>query len=247
MANSEKASAMGGSMNDWAIALRGKDTEDLAFLFEESVSTKLAGLEALKELNLPRLKRLEIPLASFIRHPEKYFRRLKVSRYFASLVGGSKRVRAIDLNESQVMDFISQKIGANKVESFKLLLSGYFENLYGGNIVIGAGGNVYVEVAEGTHGDLVTGRKTPTIFGIKDQFFEIGFYKDRNGEYLLDSDSSELEQTLFRTLRFIPKDNPLTDGKMGYHQGYYEFIIIRVGTELSPIFIDYRDDPKYQL
>jgi hypothetical protein len=246
MGNSREVEKVDGSINDWAVAIRSMGAENLAFLFEESVSTKLAGQKTLKELNLPHLRRLEIPLTSFLQNPERYFRRLKVSRYFASLIGGSKRVRALDLNESQVGDFIAQNVGTDKTESLKLLLSGYFENLYGGNIVIGAGGNVYVEVAEGTHGDLVTGRKTPTIFGIKDPYLKtLGFYKDSGKKEILDD--SELEQTLFCALRFIPKDNLLADGKMGFHPGYYEFIITKDETGLSPIFIDYRDDPKYQL
>ncbi len=203
----------------------------------------------LENLGLPRLKRITTELINFLENPDEYFNQLESEQYHVSLLSsieGKRRLRNFGFGEVEAIDFIHRNVASEEVEKFTLVLSEYFPNIYGGNIVVNNDGSMLLEAAEGTHIELVHGHSTPTIFGARDPFLKtIGIYADPYKKKRLDT--PELEQVFLGAIHSIPKDQLEDNGKMGFHPGYYEFVVVRKGKMLVPLFIDFRDRGIYQM
>lgn len=158
-------------------------------------------------------------------------------------------MRAIDLSPQELHNYILKNVEDVKVPDFTMLLARYYENKFGGNIVINGTGKVLIEIAEGTHGDLVTGKNTPSIVVEREMLTTrtISYFRFKAGKKT-DLDDPFLRQVIYRTLEYIPKDHYLKDyDRPEYHPGYYEFILTEENGVLMPIFIDYRDSRIYQV
>lgn len=256
MASDEaKSKVWGGSINDWSDAARKAGIGSLADQLVENETVKLSGREALKKLGLPHFKRLDpTPLSEFLQTPEKYFQQLEIPEYHVSLlseVENKRRLRLGYLDRQGVLDFVHENVTANEEGKFTILIGEIKKNIYSGNIIIGKDGSFILEAAgpEVDHIDLVTGKVTPTIFGIRNPFLgALGIYTDPRGEKRLND--TGLTKIFIRTINCIPKDQPLADERIGYHPGYYEFVLIQTDDHsgsLTPIFIDYRDKNIYQM
>lgn len=257
----------GASMKDWGDVLLKFGVNGELLHIDEGTEVKLAGLRTLEYLHLPRYKRVITPLADFLSDPERYFRRLPNSSVFyvnlISSIHGRGRIRDYGLKKDEVLLFIERSIKDHEVPDFTILLSQFFENQYGGSIIVNPNGTVIMEVVPGEHSPLCYGQKTPTIFGVTNPFTgTFGIYLDNEGVKRLNNpgtgeimegspehEACILEETLLHTLRCIPVDNDDASVRRGHHPGYYEFILVNSngdGRTLSPLFLDYRSDPIYQ-
>lgn len=241
-----KSKAWGGSMNDWSDAARKAGIASLADQLVENEEIKFLGREGLKKLGLPHFKKIDpTPLSDFLQTPEKYFQQLEIPEYHVSLlsdVENKRRLRLGYLDRQGVLDFVHENVTADEEGKFTILIGEIKENVYSGNIIINKDGSLILEAAgpNVNHIDLVTGKVTPNFFAER-----VGPDKEiewwlRRGTHRLDIEPVSLELALHETLEAIPNLCP----------GYYEFVLIQNGddpTNLSPIFIDFRDKNIYQL
>jgi len=151
----------------------------------------------------------------------------------------------------------------SRLGDYHIIVSEFFKNEYGGNILINAQGGIYMEVAQGNHAPLVSGAKTPEVIVERDKFTGVFHYsalKYGIGSSSLQREELEdkhLKEALWNTLRVIPHDQP--DEEAGlvdkvtrttmFTPGYYEFALVRKTSDrpLEPVFIDYRENTAYQL
>lgn len=230
---------VGGTVNHWAEALKKAGKIKLADKLMEDETIKLKGLKKLEDLDLPRLKRITVPLKTFLASPKKYFKTLGSSTFHVSLLSPietKRRIRLFPLTSSQVLKVISEKVTPAEITKFTLTMSQFYENAYGGNVVINDHGKVVLELVEGIHLNLVMGSQTPIVTGARDYYFEpIEFFSDLQRQKPLTN--TKLRKLLNEVVNLI-------DGR----PGYYEFVFgyeKKNPSRLFPIFIDFRDQPWY--
>lgn len=240
-------------MNDWAETTSRSERASLALMYREDEGVKKFGLEILDKLGLPQWKHIALPLSEFLADPQKKFeeiRELGSDQYHVSLtsdIEGKRRLRKFPLSADQALSFIHEKVASGEQDKFLLVLKEISRNVYGGNIIINDDGSILLETAPGEHLELVTGRITPTIFGLRDRFTRaLGIYTDNEGKNPLQD--VDLEQILLKTVNLIPKDRYDSDGKPDYHPGYYEFVLVEDQKKggLRSIFLDYREGEIYR-
>lgn len=210
----------GASMTEWSKAMKEIGLDKLADRFFEGEEVKLAGYKALEDFGLPHLTRISMRLDEFMSNPNSLFAKVDAEKYFVNLISDKwqSRMRTIDLTREQVMEYVLENVTVEKRSDFKVTVGEYFDNLYGGNVVVNPNNSLVIEVAPGAHGNLATGLVTPIDYsGLK-----------------------EVQKAVDAAVAKIPKKN----GK--YFQSYYEFVIVNKNG-LTPIFIDYRASSIYQI
>lgn len=234
----------GGSMTDWALAVRNSGRG--AMTLDESQEVKLAGQKMLEVLGLPRLKSLTLPLGQFLRDPRETFNELHSRQYHVTLlsqVDGTRR-RAFPITQKRVGIFIEQNVSSSELDQHTLILKEFHRNIYGGNIVIEDDGGVVLEVVTGDHIHSVLGDKKIHVFGSRNPTsHQFKFCSDCGNTKNMAN--QRLSSTLFETINCIPKIEVSGEVRQGYYEdfypGYYEFVLVRKGLYgLKPVFIDYR-------
>lgn len=259
--NCEK-SQRGTTINEWAQALVA-GSPDLAWQLDED---KLIGLRGLERLNLPRLYSETFLLKQFLQDPGGHFQRIGSEKFYINLPPrreGLVRYRQIDLTEGEALQFIFEHVPEDQVTNYNIVISEFFKNEYGGNILVNDKGGVYMEAAQGNHAPLVSGAKTPEVIVERGKFTGVFHYSAlkydavSNGLQREELEDEHLKVALWNTLQVIPHDQPdeeaglvdkVTRNTM-FTPGYYEFALVRKTSDgpLEPIFIDYRKNPAYQL
>ncbi|MFH1971774.1 MAG: hypothetical protein ABIJ05_05380, partial [Patescibacteria group bacterium] len=159
------------------------------------------------------------------------------------------RKRAIDMTRDQIMEYIRNETPSEKRADYNVITYRYYENIYGGNIVIGNNGRVTIEMVEGKHIKLANGIGPLVVIAESNQFLKtIKYYEFRDGQKQ-ELQNMALKKAVWQTLECIPKNQLTENGLVTYHKGFYEFILTKKNqsSPLSPIFIDFSDDEKYQL
>jgi hypothetical protein len=195
------------------------------------IEDRLVGIEALDQFNLPRYKRLSMPLIEYLKNPEKYLRSLDTDSYYVSLNPYNKqlkRERRVRMSAEEIMPFITEYVG-EKTDQFDILILQYFENLYGGNILIAPDNSMIIEFREGYQGPIGSGSETPQFTGGRDVF---------TGNFFYSFEDPKLRQLIYDTVQTIPHHQGERDKT--FLPGYYEFVIVRnrLTQELEPKFID---------
>ncbi|MFA5926246.1 MAG: hypothetical protein WC831_04955 [Parcubacteria group bacterium] len=226
------------NINDWAKALREKFPH-LADMLDED---KTVGFQGVERLDLPRYRKIETTLPDFMDHAEDYFDEIGSREFYISLIGSKKEMERFGksgLSRERVLEYIRENIKPEDLNSYKMVLQEYFENKFGGSIVIGEEKkNFIAELRRKTMSGIASGYVTP----------EITITRDASGVFRFPdnlSDPQERKQ-IFRAIQSIPHDGG--GGDMRLTPGYYEFAIVKDDDGMiRPIFMDYRDNPAYQL
>lgn len=241
----------------------------------ETARTKQAGLEFLEAHNLPRYSRVSVDLKSFVQNPEHTFARLPspTGFYYASIVDRQTGARIFGLEQTQkaVREFIAEKLINKEITlDSELVLSEYWHNYYGGNLIIDREGKVFVELVRGKHAKLVKGEGQILMTAKTDAL--MGLLKFMTKKELADQDETKLRQGILNALSLIPRRPVvLTEGvvenrfqepvvndqgepcTMLPYAGYYEFILTKANPDIadwSVVFLDARVGQaadKYQL
>jgi len=220
---------IGGSINDWANSLEEVGMQELAKCLSEGEEVKIAGLKKLEELALPHLKRETMYLSAFLDNPEMHFEQLNSQKFYVNLIGGVKesiRIRSINLTRSQVLQFISDTVKKSETEHFTIILSEYYDNMYGGNIVINPDGAYLLELAKGTHGELVTGEKKPCLLAEGTSVNNVYITTNVEGLEKVNNET-EIKNAAIKTLICIPT----VDAKGTLYPGYYEFVLVVINND----------------
>jgi|GEM_PF-1028348 len=240
----------------------------------ETAGTKQAGLEFLEANDLPRYSRVSVDLVEFVQNPEHIFTQLpsQTGFYYASIVDRKTGARIFGLEQTQEMvkEFVAEKLINKEITlDSELVLSEYWHNYYGGNLIIDREGKVFVELVEGKHAKLVKGEGQILMTAKTDAL--MGLLKFNAMAELADQDETKLRQGILNALNLIPKHSVvLTEGIENRFQetvvndqgepcavlpyaGYYEFILTKANPSIdnwSVIFLDARIGQaadKYQL
>lgn len=241
----------------------------------ETAQTKQAGLEFLEVHNLPRYAKVSVDLERFVEKPEHVFAQLPspTGLYYTSVVNLETGARTFGLEHTQEMvkEFIAEKLINKEITlNSKLVLSEYWHNYYGGNLIISRDGRVFVELVKGKHEQLVKGKGK--ILMTAETNMLMGLLKFDATTELADQEETKLRQSILDALSLIPKHSvALTEGvvksrfqepvvndqgeqcTMLPYDGYYEFILTKANPDIanwSVIFLDARvgrDADKYQL
>jgi len=227
---------MAGNINEWAAALKRFDM-DLSKRLDEPRSV---GIQNIERLGLPRYQCETVPLTTFLSDPHRYLAKLGSRKFYIILLPVAPRFTRkskAGLTEEGVISFVSANVPPSSVEGYDIILQQFFENLYGGNIVIQPDGTVYAEFKEKKQAGISTGADTPKFIVESDTF---------TGSLRYDFTDPELRSLFYSVLSSISHEGASRERK--YLPGYYEFLIVRKddGT-VGPIFIDYRDNPAYLL
>jgi len=263
----------GYTITDWASKAE-KISEELFGKLRESAETKAAGLNFLVKHELPRYKKIIIPLAEFLSHFQQVFDELPspTGFYYSSVIDleTGKRVYDLEQTQEEVLEFIAENLASGKINiDSRLILSEYWHNYYGGSLLINDCGRIYVELVKGKHNKLIKGQGQLLMRAQTDKFLDIIKFAD---EQKIDNiEAIKLRQAVMKALNLIPtilmpiSNNPPKrfkrvvpneDGDACIsvpHAGYYEFILSKekVGDKTwKVIFIDARTDrdaDKYQL
>ncbi len=214
------------NLNAWGQALNDIHP-GLGDIYDED---RMFGIGDLDRFDLPRYKRLSLPLTDFLKTPESYIKSLESSDLYVSLNPHNKklprqrRVMAV----ADVVPFIAEHAGSNP-DQFDILFLQYFDNLYGGNIVVSADNYMIIEFRKGYQGPIANGSETPQFRAARDIF---------TGHFSYSFEDRDLREMIYRTVQTIPHQ-PEKEGII-YLPGYYEFVIVRnpITRELEPKFID---------
>jgi hypothetical protein len=218
--------------------------------FSETEEVKLRGAETLRKLDLPFLTSATSSLSRFLANPEELYNRLgDHNKYHVSLISDkwSTRLRRFNLDPEGVEEFIEEKVDPEKIADFTIILKRFYENKYGGNIVIGENGRVRIELVGGNHLGVVEGNVPLEAFSESDPYSGILKHYEYSDGKIVDLSNDRLRQIIIRALHYIPcilKDHEGESLEKRYHPSYYEFIVT---PDSQIFFIDYRDRPIYQL
>lgn len=225
------------NINDWAKALREKYPQ-LAETLDED---KGEGIRGIEELNLPRYKKITTTLEDFEGHTDEYLGEIGSQRFYISLTPrekGLERFGKANLDKQGVLDYISENISPDSKGKYNIVLQQYFDNIYGGNIVIGEEKNQFIaEMKEGMMSGIASGYKTP----------EITITRDSDGVFRYgDIEDETVRKMIYKTFLSIPYQDSGNYKK--FTPGYYELAIVKDDEGIvRPIFTDYRKNPAYQV
>ena len=227
-----------GNINDWARAIEGLSFNDLASKIE---TDRTEGFEALEKLGLPHYKKIIIDLTQFLESPESITQELGSRKFYAVLLdpnGKLQRFSKVGATLEEVQAWIDEKISPENQEHYQIILNQYYENLYGGNIVVNPSGQLLVEFKRGQVHGLPQGKITPEFYVTRDPHTQSLHYS---------FEDEQIRENIYRTLQTIPHSG---EGReLTFKPGYYEFVLVKKTEESppEPIFLDYNDLPSYHL
>jgi hypothetical protein len=240
----------------------------------EGAAIKVAGLRFLEENNLPRYQKVMVNLKSFLHNPKRVFDRLSSQSglYYSSIVNlkTGERLFGLEQTQEEVKKFIKEKLKTEEISiDSQLILSEYWRNYYGGNLVINKRGKVFVELVEGKHAKLNKGQG-PILLSAKTSEFSKTLQFNEN-QAVSEEQRTQLRQAIVKAINLLPQhliplsQRPSSRFKEAVSNengeasvfvpisGYFEFILTKKDEKtdnLEVIFIDARTGvaaDKYQL
>jgi len=227
----------GATINQWSARFAEIGQQKLADLFYDD---KLVGIDALDKLGLPSPHGVMVPAVEYLANPGPYFESLDSDKVYLNIIpksGGLKKFSVFDITKAEGIDYIERNLPIESAEEYFVGVYEYHQNLYGGSIIVNSNGHVLMEFGEGSNQEFTRVSSVPN------------FAADRNiftGVFHYNYDDVELREMAWRTMQYIPH---VGEG-MGveFTPGYYEIAVYRDRKNtLQPIFLDYKDNPVYQL
>jgi len=225
------------NIQDWAKKLKDLYPELSGDLDED----RLKGFRALEEMGLPGYKRIKVPIGEFLANPGIIKKDIDTSKFVYVLAPKEENLRRfsnVSENVDDLTDVINKNIRQEDWGKYELAVLEYFENFYGGTIVIGPEGQVYSEFKSGMLEGIDKGTVTPEFYAGTDKF---------TGSFKYSFEDKDLRQAIQNMLSLIPHEGEGREKKR--KPGYYEFILTKKDpdSQLVPVFYDYNDNPRYQL
>ena len=202
----------------------------------ELSKTKADYTENFAELALPTYKRYIEPLASFLHEQSPRHEGMNTPTFWFQLIpkfAGGEKLTRLDVADIDIHDTVQELIAKNNIDldKYDILVSEFLTNKYGGQMVVGDGGEVAVYMGEGTEAEYSTAEKSPQY--IADNMRSTGTF-----HYSFEDPELRLAVQNLIQAAAIQADNGRFENN--YVPGYYEFALC--GDELRPIFLDYRPD-----
>lgn len=221
------------NVNDWAKSIK-QYIPQLSTRLDED---RKIGHQNLDRFNLPHEPIIEIPLIEFLEDPERVFQILESEEFSTKLIpdstsGNLKRIGFACLNRDGVFALISQHTDETSQKLFKISVSPFWGNIFGGSIVVDQENNVYFEFVKGLQTGVAKGSADIEFKVVRDRFFrsfKFNFTDEKTRRIAID------------TIFLIPHTGHGRDTI--FMPGYYEVAIVNKRGRPSVIFLDYR--PQY--
>ncbi len=226
------------NINSWAQSLKEASCELGNGLYQN----KAEQYRKLQETSLPQYNRIEnVEVSYFLDNPESAVSELSSERFFISLIPkkeGMPRYGKAGLDVDQVVSFIKEKLDLDDINKYQITINEYFENLFGGNLVVGQQGDVYIEFKRGEQTDIARGKIVPEFIVTRERFTESFRYSFQD---------EDIRRIIFMALLSVPHEGK--GRRLRFMPGYYEFVVVRRDEESIPetIFIDYSDNSLFDL
>lgn len=208
----------------------------LAEALSEDRRTRFARI---KELGLPQANCVEATLPDFLDDPEKYFSQLATDKYYAAVNTYKKDLRSFgeaDLGKAEILEEIKSKISESRYSDYEIRIEEY-GNLYGGTIVTGPEGQIWIEFKEGRQTEIGEGSVTPEYTAEKDK---------HTGVLRYSFEDEDLRRDIYNALQAIPHKGEGRNKR--YLPGYFEFALFeREDGKRYPVFFDYSEYPEFQV
>lgn len=226
----------GANFSEWLGKLR-KTNPDLA---DKLVDDRFQGFNKVEGLGLPCYKRAVMPVEEFMKNPKRNLGSLDCERFYVILLTeDSSKPRYVkdDLTRDDAVKFVKESLTRSQAKQYSVILLQFYQNIYGGNIVIDDNQNVLVELIEGRQGPVARGTKTPPFSVWRDEY---------TGSFKYSFDDQKLRKTVFETLLHIPHTEDVSRA-LKFQTGYYEFALVKKenSEKIEPIFFDYKDNPHW--
>lgn len=101
-----------------------------------------------------------------------YFGELDCPTFYVTLLPKSNSIRFTEsgIGRDETIDYIQQHVTENDCRNYDIVLQEYFENLFGGNIIINPDGTLVAEFRKGKQGPIARGKVIPEFFVTRNQF-----------------------------------------------------------------------------
>jgi hypothetical protein len=237
MADERLSPTLGSNIHEWARALKEIDPRLAAELNED----RAIGVKKLDELRLPRYKRTSTSLVEFLNHSQEILNNLGSELFYVVLSSTAEelaRISKSNVSAQEVINFIDLNVEQQSIQSYDILIQQYFENVYGGCIIVNPNGQVYIEFTAGKQGPIAKGTKTPEYRVVRSEY---------TGLFKYSFEDENLRAAIYDTLRLIPHYG---EGReISYTPGYYEFALVRENESQAPfpVFFDYKNSEAYRL
>jgi hypothetical protein len=187
------------------------------------------GYKNLEEMDLPRYKNIRVDLGLFLDDPNNYFDQIETEKFYIALAPKSpdaERPPAVaNVTREEVLEHIQAYVEESIKDKLDIKIFEFSENICGGNIVIDADRNIYLEFRLGLQGPIPAGVETPKYI-VK---------SDYTGRLIYNFEDSQLRSYIYSAIKAT-----------GYMPGYFEFAITkRDDGTVEPLFIDYRKNLNY--
>lgn len=221
-------------MEDWVSSLKLHNPLMAASLETDRVS----GFRAVENMGLPHYERRMIPLDEFMDNPELFAGDMDCDTFYVTLVPKmcGRRFSEADLDVSHVISFVREHLDEKDYTCYNMALQQYFDNKFGGNIIVNKDGSLLAEFRRGRQGPIGSGTEIPEFYITRNMF---------TNSFRYSFESPELRQLLYSTFLIMPHEG---EGReMRFVPGYYEFVIVNKRGRLKPVFIDYKGKGGYKL
>ena len=228
----------GATINQWAEAFAANGKFEIAAQLHDD---KLAGINALNELNLPSPYGEMVLASQYLEDPLQYFSQIETDLVYINIIPltkDQKKHTRFGISKEEAIQFIDSHLPVELIDKFTVGVYEYYPNVYGGSVIINPSGHILMEFGKGNCLDYTRGSYIPEFCAEADANTGIMHYN---------SDDIELREAAWRTLRYIPHNSEGIN--TNFLPGYYEFALYRQPKSgiLQPAFLDYKDSPVYQL
>lgn len=226
-------------MNDWADVYRAYNPEVANQLNED----RNVSFDNLKKLDLPRYFSVKLDYLDFLEEPERFVENHQSKTYYVAMLpkvkeSGMERHSRVDVALEDIEKFVHQRICPTLHRDYDIVVNEFWENLYGGNIIVNEDGKLVIEFKKGLQMPIAKETKKPDYIVWRDEF---------TNSFKYSFDNFELKEVVYRTINSIPHSGEGRDVK--YTPGYYEFTLVKKSETslLEPIFFDCRLNSAYEL
>jgi len=228
-----------GNINDWANALE-KDSPKLSKNLGED---RNIGIENLEKLGLPRYKNNKLSLIEFLENPQSGIKNLGTTHFTVGINPHDPklaRYNNFNITLEQTINFIKEKVAEEQRENYDIIIGQYFNNLYGGNIIVaGNQRDVLAEFKKGSQTDIARGK----VDTKKEELFRV-VSKPGTDTFHYSFTDEKLIKLFEEAMLSIPH---WREEGLNFSPGYYEVIFAKDDNgEEKVLFIDCRIDPAFR-
>lgn len=213
-------------------------------LDKRNASETRADVPSPADLGFPCYRSTVVPLGIFLRDPDSILGQIQTDKYWFQLLprdASDSKITISDIPQNEVARSIIASSGGMRHDRYRLFLSEFVVNAWGGNIIVSSDGSMVAEFIRGLQGPLSAEEKQPDIRVVSRLGTNTLDYFGRPDGVQTESLPQEpvadeaLKHAIWNAISYVRKV-----------PGYHELALLEDG--LRPVFFDHRlANPLYQI